>query len=239
MKDVPHPTKTNAQSKDELTAKETYNIVSDTVVGVNVRAKDNLIQGSIILVTVIIGLAIGHMYGGFLMLGGLGGLIIGFLVSGIFLMIYRPIYFMKKIAEGTVLILIGIAFGSLITFFGCLGMRGKDGTSGSGVEIAETVAHIFEISLTSLGFLSIITMAVSLSIAALIYIKSGGETSLHLADNKKNAQLLITKGANLNARNDDGETPLDWAIKRKDIAIASLLRKHGGKTGEELKAEGK
>ena len=118
MKDVPHPTKTNAQSKDELTVKETYNVVSDTVVGVNVRAKDNLIQGSIILVTVIIGLATGHMYEGFLMLGGLGGLIIGFLVSGIFLMIYRPIYFMKKIAEGTVLILIGIAFGSLITFFG-------------------------------------------------------------------------------------------------------------------------
>jgi hypothetical protein len=33
--------------------------------------------------------------------------------------------------------------------------------------------------------------------------------------------------------------PLDWAIKRKDIATADLLRKNGGKTGEELKAEGK
>ena len=74
-----------------LSTKETYNVVSDTVVGVNVRAKDNLIQGSIILVTVIIGLVIGQMYGGFLLLGGLGGLIVGFLGSGIFLMIYRAV----------------------------------------------------------------------------------------------------------------------------------------------------
>jgi hypothetical protein len=29
------------------------------------------------------------------------------------------------------------------------------------------------------------------------------------------------------------------AIKRKRTEIATLLRKHGGKTGEELKAEGK
>ena len=77
-----------SQSKDGLTAKESYNVVSETVVGVNGRAKDNLIQGVIILFTVIIGLVIGQMYGGFLLLGGLGGLIVGFLGSGIFLMIY-------------------------------------------------------------------------------------------------------------------------------------------------------
>ena len=57
----------------------------------NVRAKDNLIQGVIILFTVIIGLVIGKMYGGFLLLGGLGGLIVGFLGSGILLMIYRAV----------------------------------------------------------------------------------------------------------------------------------------------------
>jgi len=88
---------------------------------------------------------------------------------------------MKKIADGTVLILIGIAFGSLITFFGCLGWTGKDG-KGTGVEIAETVAHIFEISLTSLGFLSIITMAVSLAIAALIHIKLDEDDEDDVAD---------------------------------------------------------
>jgi hypothetical protein len=80
-----------AKPKEGLSSKETYNVVSDTVVGINVRMKDNLIQGLIILVTIIIGLVIGQMYGGFLLLGGLAGLIVGFLVSGIFLMIYRAV----------------------------------------------------------------------------------------------------------------------------------------------------
>ena len=34
------------------------------------------------------------------------------------------------------------------------------------------------------------------------------------------------------------KTPLDVAIKRKRTEIADLLRKHGGKTGEKLKATG-
>jgi ankyrin repeat protein len=58
---------------------------------------------------------------------------------------------------------------------------------------------------------------------------------------KEVAELLITAGANLNAMDDNDRTPLDatnkydWVdIKRTEIA--DLLRKHGGKTGEELKA---
>ena len=90
MKELP-PQIEKAEPEKGLSSKETHNVVSDTLVGVNVRKKDNIIQGLIILVTVIIGLVIGQMYGGFLMLGGLGGLIIGFLVSGIFLMIYRAV----------------------------------------------------------------------------------------------------------------------------------------------------
>ena len=91
MKKTPPPIIEQKENKKELSSKETYNVVSDTVIGINARKKDNLIQGIIILVTVIIGLVIGHMYGGFLLLGGLGGLIVGFFGSGIFLMIYRAI----------------------------------------------------------------------------------------------------------------------------------------------------
>jgi ankyrin repeat protein len=43
----------------------------------------------------------------------------------------------------------------------------------------------------------------------------------------------------VNAKDDDGKPPLDWAIEFKETEIADLLRKHGGKTAEELKAEGK
>jgi ankyrin repeat protein len=43
----------------------------------------------------------------------------------------------------------------------------------------------------------------------------------------------------VNAEDKYGYTPLDYAIKDKHTETADLLRKHGGKTGEELKAEGK
>jgi hypothetical protein len=41
----------------------------------------------------------------------------------------------------------------------------------------------------------------------------------------------------LHGKMDDGRTPLDVAIKIKRTETADLLRKHGGKTGEELKSE--
>ena len=52
---------------------------------------------------------------------------------------------------------------------------------------------------------------------------------------KEVVELLIAKGAEVNATADTGATPLGLAYG----ATADLLRKHGGKTGEELNAEGK
>ena len=72
----------------------------------------------------------------------------------------------------------------------------------------------------------------------------GDWTPLHEAaagGHKEVAELLIAKGANVNAtmKLQGGETPLDSATRRFQIETAAILRKHGGKTGEELKAEGK
>ena len=86
-------------------------------------------------------------------------------------------------------------------------------------------------------------------------------TPLHKAakfGRKEVAELLISNSADINAKNFDSETPLDLAekvevwhniqmqqdrssskIKTAKKETADLLRKHGGKTGEELKAEGK
>jgi ankyrin repeat protein len=64
-------------------------------------------------------------------------------------------------------------------------------------------------------------------------------TPLHLAAIKETAELLIAKGTDVNAKIDDGYTPLDYAEGSDHLEIAELLRKYGAKTREELKAEGK
>jgi len=71
----------------------------------------------------------------------------------------------------------------------------------------------------------------------------GGVTPLHWAKTKEIAELLIAAGADVNAKYKDGETPLDVAThpdnpNKNKAEIADLLRKHGGKTEEELKAAG-
>ena len=70
-----------------------------------------------------------------------------------------------------------------------------------------------------------------------------GYTPLHRVafdGHKKMAELLIANGADVNVRNGWKAAPLDEAIAGSQIdkPIADLLRKHGAKTGEELKAAG-
>ena len=69
-------------------------------------------------------------------------------------------------------------------------------------------------------------------------------TPLHqasLGGRKEVAELLIAKGADVNAKvvsgAKQGMTSLDLALFNQHTKLADLLRKHGSKTGEELKAE--
>jgi hypothetical protein len=58
-----------------------------------------------------------------------------------------------------------------------------------------------------------------------------GRTPLHTAvliGNKDIVELLIAKGANVNARDNMDETPLTYAFDRGHTELADLLRKHGG-----------
>ena len=67
-----------------------------------------------------------------------------------------------------------------------------------------------------------------------------GSTPLHgaaMGGHKEIAERLIAKGTDVNAQSEKGRTPLDWATEKNRTEVADLLRKHGGKTGEELKAE--
>ena len=55
--------------------------------------------------------------------------------------------------------------------------------------------------------------------------------ALPIWDHEEIAKLLISEGANVNAKDDKGRTPLDRAIKYQRTETVDLLRKHGGKTG--------
>ena len=76
-----------------MSARETYNVVTDLGTGVNVRLKDNLFQLAAIVVATVAGAVIGMLIADEApvgaMTGGFIGLLVGLFGSGIFLMVYR------------------------------------------------------------------------------------------------------------------------------------------------------
>ena len=77
------------------------------------------------------------------------------------------------------------------------------------------------------------------TIAAVVLVGCGPSVDIHQAAEEGNIEAVkqaIADGADVNAMDVLlGWTPLDYA----EGETADLLRKHGAKTGEELKAEGK
>lgn len=83
-----------------------YNIVTDTVTGVNVRWSDNKFQAIFVFISMVMTSLLGALlaalnsrwnlpwYGGAL-IGSFAGLVIGILGSGIFLMFYRAVRHIK------------------------------------------------------------------------------------------------------------------------------------------------
>ena len=80
------------------------------------------------------------------------------------------------------------------------------------------------------------------TIAAVLLVGCGPRISIHKAAWDGNTEAVkqhLNAGTDVNAKDKKDYTPLDWAIQLDQTETADFLRKHGGKTGEELKAEGK
>ncbi len=104
--DMSKPDGPQSKMPPDTSGRDVYNIVSDTVVGLNVRKSDNIFQAKFIGVTVLLLATIGGAsaalnpgwnlpwFGGAL-IGAFAGLIIGLFASGIFLMIYRAVKHVK------------------------------------------------------------------------------------------------------------------------------------------------
>ena len=100
---VTDPDAPTAEEADKISpGHAAYNVVSDTVTGLNVRKSDNKFQALFVLAAVVLLAAVGAIvttlfeywgipwYGG-AMFGAFAGLVVGVFSSGIFLMVYRAI----------------------------------------------------------------------------------------------------------------------------------------------------
>jgi ankyrin repeat protein len=57
---------------------------------------------------------------------------------------------------------------------------------------------------------------------------NNGATSLHFASTKEVAQLLLAKGAEVNAKDNNGATPMKVAEMEGRNEVVALLRQNGG-----------
>ncbi|MDD9865039.1 MAG: ankyrin repeat domain-containing protein, partial [Verrucomicrobiales bacterium] len=117
------------------------------------------------------------------------------------------------------------------------------------------------IALREMRSAKIISLLIELGADVNVSEKITGTTPLHLANGNhyhdsttEVVEVLIAKGANVNALNKEGETPLDIRIEHQGMSdympseyittdtseeteedpLVTLLRKHGAKTGDEL-----
>ena len=79
------------------------------------------------------------------------------------------------------------------------------------------------------------------TIAAVVLVGCGASMDIHEAAEAGNITVVkyhLDAGVNVNVEDERGKTPLDLAISRKHPETSDLIRKNGGKTRKELKAEG-
>lgn len=96
------PATDDATPHEHMTGLDAYNVVSDTVTGVNFRKRDNLMQALFIFIAVVV-VALVFTVLALLIpswdmpwfigtaIGAFAGLVLGALTSGFFLMIYRAV----------------------------------------------------------------------------------------------------------------------------------------------------
>jgi hypothetical protein len=78
---------------DVSPGREAYNVVSDTITGVNIRRSDNCLQAIWIMAGLVLGAGVGAIFAfpEGMLVGGFVGLLTGLFTSGIYLMVYRAI----------------------------------------------------------------------------------------------------------------------------------------------------